>query len=339
VLKQLLEMAKINVEEQVALIDRDEEFGDIANKLDAADRAKLLDVFRANMTAAVAYVPKDEPKVPNVAPTVEKPQNVTSAQAAIPKLGTFSGDEPLGKGEITYDQWKREVDCLVKEGISDNVIMLSVRRSLKSTASAVLLNLGVDIDPKGVIEKFDVVFGNILPSEMLLEDFYTARQNEKESIIAWGCRIESLLNKAKEQGTILGTEDMAKTKFWSGIRDEKIKSALRHKFDAGESFQELLKNARMLEHEFNSQTVKVKTQSAEISPDFKALLSRMESMEKKMSKLFEKKNSSSAAKGESSLFCRYCKRTNHNIEDCKILARKDNKKKGNGEQSTPRTGE
>lgn len=42
-----------------------------------------------------------------------------------------------------------------------------------------MFNLGVNMNPKGVIEKFDAAFGNVLPSEMLLEIFYTARQDRE----------------------------------------------------------------------------------------------------------------------------------------------------------------
>ena len=329
-------MAEINVDDQLALLQSDEEAVAIFAKLEGADKAKLLELIKTSMT------PVKEELAPGG--QVVQPDgavgSVTTTLSNIPKLGTFSGDEPIGKGEIPYEQWKQEVNCLTRENYSENVVMLSIRRSLKTTASSVLVNLGTDVTTKCVIEKFDIVFGNVLPSEMLLESFYTARQNENESVVAWGCRLESLLNKAKQQGTIEDTEDMARTKFWSGVRDERVKGALRHKFDSGENFQELLRNGRMLEHEFNtkSASVKVKAHSAEVPSELKAVLDRMEKLEKNMSKLLSKESTTS--KNESPpLFCKYCKRTNHTIENCRILARKNAKESGNSAQSTPGTGE
>ena len=52
-------------------------------------------------------------------------------------------------------------------------------------------------------------------------------------MVAWGCRTESALKKAKEQDAIDDTEDMARTKFWSSLGEEKVNATLRHKFESG----------------------------------------------------------------------------------------------------------
>ena len=96
----------------------------------------------------------------------------------------------------------------------------------------------------------------------------------------------------------------------------------------------------MLEHEYNTKAAKVKSHSAEVSPELKPILDRMDRLEKKFSKLLDSKDSPKSAKNEQQLFCRYCKRTNHNIEDCKILARKKSAKGSeNSDQSAPGTTE
>lgn len=330
-------MSDLQPDDYVALLERDEEFSGILGKLELDDKTKLLGILKSNVPSS-SQSTESKPDLPEGGATAggtaaESKSEIGSellSKSQLPKLGTFSGDEPLGKGEISYIQWKHEVTCLSKEGYSESVIMLCIRRCLKGTAASVLVNLGVDVTPKHVVDKFDVVFGNILPSEMLLENFYTARQKDSESVVAWGCRIETLLKTAKEQGTIQATEDMAKTKFWSGIKDQQIKSALRHKFDSGVTFEELLKRARMLELEYQPKSVNVKAQS--VPSDFDKLQSRMDKIEKMLSKLTEK---SEQKDGTTSLFCRYCKRTNHVIEDCWVLARKKAKQQENSSQSTP----
>lgn len=332
VLIVLVKMA--DVQDHIDLIERDEEFASIISKLEEADRGKLMQVLKTNLISTLESV-KEESK-PEASSNVMGTTASTSSEAVIahaqlPKIGTFSGDEPIGKGEIPYDQWKHEVSSLKKENYNEHTVMQCIRRSLKGTASAVLLNLGLDVDTTSVVDKFNVVFGNILPSEMLLEDFYTARQKDCESVVAWGCRIESLLKKAKEQGTIEGTEDMSKTKFWSGLRNDKVKSALRHKFDTGESFHELLKRARMLEHEFQSKDVKVKSQIVD-SPNLDKVLARLDKLEKQMSKLC---NSSKTESKSGDSFCRYCKKNNHTIDECRILAKKKARQQENEEQSAP----
>ena len=337
------------------LLERDEECAELLGDWDESKKKKLFDLISKRMDSLIkdedssdsqkSGNPDNSEKVetkvePNAQPN--DPQagasgpSVDRGNTQTPKIGLFSGDEPLGKGEISYEQWHHEVSCLVREGYAENVILLSIRRSLKSTAASVLVNLGLDISTKLVLEKFNVVFGNVLPSEMLLEDFYTARQGEKESVVAWGCRIERLLMKAKEQGTIKGTEDMARTKFWSGIKDDRVKSALRHKFDTGRTFQELLKDARLLEHEFNSKTVKVNTQSVSES-QFDSRLSKLEKMVEKLVTHSNESHGKSANNGKSGVFCRYCKKKGHEIGECRTLKRKNEQKQGKGQQSTQGT--
>ena len=57
--------------------------------------------------------------------------------------------------------------------------------------------------------------------------------------------------KAKEAGAVthLGEQEMLRTKFWSGLTSPTIKSSLRHKFDGGNNFEDLLLAARTVEHE------------------------------------------------------------------------------------------
>ena len=51
--------------------------------------------------------------------------------------------------------------------------------------------------------------------------------------------------------------DMLRGKFWSGLKDDKVKSAIRHKIDQGDSFKDLLKRARSVEMENPSSSSKI----------------------------------------------------------------------------------
>ena len=105
----------------------------------------------------------------------------------IPRLPTFSGSHST-KGETSYNQWRYDVLCLVEDNVwPGEVILQSVRRSVRGIAAEVLVNLGRNTDVDQVIKKFDSVFGNILTPEQILEDFYVARQLETESVTEWGC--------------------------------------------------------------------------------------------------------------------------------------------------------
>lgn len=164
------------------------------------------------------------------------------------RIAQFSGDSV--KGETDYAHWRHEVQSLISEGCPSSQILPAIRKSVKGTAADVLLNMGVSVNEHDILSKFDIIFGNVLPSEVLLEDFYTARQQPDESIVPWACRLESLLARATKGTSDRGDNSkMLRTKFWGGLRDGNVKNGIRHRYDAGDSFSNLLQAARQIEHE------------------------------------------------------------------------------------------
>lgn len=164
------------------------------------------------------------------------------------RISLFSGDN--SKGEVDYSHWRHEVQSLITEACPSNQLLPAIRKSLKGTAADVLLNMGMGVSAQAILEKFDVIFGNVLSSETLMEDFYTARQKAGESIASWACRLECLLAKATQgSNTQCDASTMLRTKFWGGLVDERIKTGIRHRYDAGHPFTVLLQAARQIEHE------------------------------------------------------------------------------------------
>lgn len=272
-----------------------------------------------------------------------------------PRIVYFSGD--AGKGEASYQQWRNEVKCLVNERQSPANIMQGIRRSLKGTAAEVLINLGEAVTIDHILEKFDVIFGSALTLEATLEDFYTSRQHEDEKAVVWGCRLESLLTEVQRKGVLTtNTEEMLKTKFWGGLTDQRVKDALRHRFDCGEDFRKLLKAARSVEHETRSTTVmhhaaKKETHQKQVhvqavqsgSPLEKkmdALMKTIEDMNKRIQNLehtpqptkgFEaNKPSPGMIVSPETRECHYCKETGHLIKDCRKLLRKRQAQQASG---------
>ena len=262
-----------------------------------------------------------------------------------PKITFFSGD---GGNDAPYMQWRNEVRCLMTEGHGPANILQGIRRSLKGTAAEVLLNMGAGVTPSQILEKFDIIFGNALTSEVLLEDFYRARQNEGEKAVVWGCRLERLLNNVRDRGLVpSNAQDMLRNRFWGGMSNDHMKNALRHRFDNGESFQNLLIAARMVEHEvardekFGSTEIKHQTTSISESRKSKVpaqvkvqksasqdskldeILQKMEQMSSRINTL-EKNRSRTVSRetGTETRTCFYCKAVGHLIKDCKKLQNK-----------------
>jgi hypothetical protein len=133
-------------------------------------------------------------------------------------------------------------------------ILVSVRRSVKGMAGELLLHLGTGVSVSSIIQKFDVVFGNIKTAEQLLEEFYQAKQLETESVASWSCRLEELVTciDATKSLPSMTLHRMMRERYWTGLYSDKIKTATRHKYDSGISWSELLIATRLSESEFHT---------------------------------------------------------------------------------------
>lgn len=165
-----------------------------------------------------------------------------------PKIAFFSGD--LCKaGEVKFWHWRSEITSLLSEGYSQPVILQSIRRSLRGTAAEVMQNLKSPCVEE-VLDKFDMVFGMVLSNEDMLSDYYNTSQKSDESIVAWSCRLESILSRLVERNLATNVNEMKRSRFWHGLINSQVKESLRHRFERGDSFQNLFIAARSREHEF-----------------------------------------------------------------------------------------
>ena len=101
----------------------------------------------------------------------------------IPKLPTFSGDEPLPKGECIYTEWHFEVKCLLGDSeVTDNSLLQAVRRSLKGCARKMMIPLGELASVADILEKLDAMFGDVSTRGMIMQEFFNAKQKSVESV-------------------------------------------------------------------------------------------------------------------------------------------------------------
>ncbi|XP_033725272.1 paraneoplastic antigen Ma3 homolog [Pecten maximus] len=99
----------------------------------------------------------------------------------------------------------------------------------------------------------DSVFGNVQQAEMLLAQFYSAKQHADEDVASWSCRLEDLVAKAVESGQV--TKHKPALKDASGYMHENIND-----------FDELRIALRRLEDDWNSrQPEKVAKKEATIT--------------------------------------------------------------------------
>lgn len=201
-------------------------------------------------------------------------QNVTmlvdSEAISIPKLSIFSGSltatgEPK-QGETSYNQFRYQVRCLVREGkFSNEAIMRAVRRATKGAAADILLTMGETVTPAQMLEKFEVIYGNVLTKEQALEAIYAAQQRTDEMVAGWASRLEKLAAEAIDKGAITqrAAQEVTRSKFWTGLRLDGVKQQTRHRFDdLACSFDALVTACRRVEAE-----QRLSSQSGSAPPD------------------------------------------------------------------------
>ena len=80
--------------------------------------------------------------------------------------------------ETSFDVWKLEVKCVLREGnYTGSSVLQAIRGSLKGNARSLLLSLSEHATAKNIIDKLDGVYGNVYSSEALLEKCFKETQH------------------------------------------------------------------------------------------------------------------------------------------------------------------
>lgn len=83
-----------------------------------------------------------------------------------------------------------------KEGYSKETILNAIRRPLKGEPATVMMRLSPVDNIDEILQKFDSIYGNVLGTEDILAEFYSAKQKDTEDYATWSIRLEDLINRA-----------------------------------------------------------------------------------------------------------------------------------------------
>ena len=164
-----------------------------------------------------------------------------------PKFTPFSGDDNRPKGEASYEEWRYEVKCTIRDKVySDNVIAQAIRKSLRGAAKRKIVQMGPSASVEDMMNRLESAFGNVASSMSVLQEFFTASQKQDESVGAWALRLEEIMQNAIEKRHIKEEEkeDLLKDKFWRSLRNERLKNATRIDFRTISNFKQLVKAVR-----------------------------------------------------------------------------------------------
>lgn len=238
--------------------------------------------------------PRDHLNNDDAAPTIQT--------FSKPRIPIFSGEE---KSEVSFDVWKYEIKCIIREkNYSDAILLQSIRGSLKGKARSLLLSLDENVTPLQMIDKLEGVYGNVFTSETLLQQFYSENQQPNQSVAEYGMKLESLVQQAVDKGQINAPakNDMLRSKFWSGLRDPMLKNASRYKYDTMMDFDQLRKEIRSIELDLSNSSKMVNENKSqqhstiaqsdkldELLKTVRSLNKRMESVEGELKKSKDEK--------------------------------------------------
>lgn len=212
-----------------------------------------------------------------------------SALHQYPKFSIFYGED--GKGEVTWDTFKYEVDAALAQGIfSRPQILAGVRRSIKGCASDKVRRLGPAANLDQVMSHLSIEYGIVETDETIMKKFYGCSQKSGESVEKFASRLEDIHDKAIELGAISRTnKKILRSRLHGGLRPE-LKQISSYHFDKSTSYEEFKKELRRIEAGASADTpvtakpvVKPEKEDSEVTKLLKQIHERIDKLEKKQS--------------------------------------------------------
>ena len=175
----------------------------------------------------------------------------------LPRLSIFFGED--GKGEVSYQTWKYEIECLKEEKkYPEDQILVAIRRAAKGEAANILRRLGIKASITEILKKFNSTFGDIDSPELIMKKFYAAEQKPSESLINYTVRIEELFSQAvKVKALEAKQESILKSVFYQGLK-QPLKRFGNLKFETIKNYDRFKIEMRKIESELESSTKKEK---------------------------------------------------------------------------------
>ena len=167
-----------------------------------------------------------------------------------PKFSQFSGEVPVPKGEVSYEQWKYEIVCT--QGMYTEVLITEgIRRSVRGQAADMARFMGPNVSPTEILKKLDVIFGRIATVDTLMQEFYKLVQGKTEKVATFAGRLEDALNHIRglHPHSITGREvdSHLKERLFHGIRSS-LRDSVRYLYDHS-TYHQLLVAIRKSESE------------------------------------------------------------------------------------------
>ena len=163
-------------------------------------------------------------------PEVKIDTSVRQQNYQYPKLSQFYGED--GKGEVTWDAFKYEIEALLCDKVFiHEQILLGVRRACKGKAGDRIRRLGLHMSITDVLQTFDSDYSSVESREMVMKKIYSCQQKDDKSVAVYASRLEEIFDQAIYLQALRRSDvNVLKEVFHAGLKRE-IKLMSMYQFD------------------------------------------------------------------------------------------------------------
>ena len=99
-------------------------------------------------------------------------------------LGKFFGMEPIPSNELTFDQWRIDVQSY-QTNVPDHILLPAIQKSITGKAQSVIRTLGSNYSVEDVVKCLAWEYEGVASSDIVFEEFYQLKQERNEKVQAF----------------------------------------------------------------------------------------------------------------------------------------------------------
>ena len=214
-----------------------------------------------------------------------------NANLTIGKIKAFSGSS-VKPGEVKFDEWLRQVEGVLEDGISEKTRKQATMNSLRSPALDFVKAMG-EVSSREILEQLEAMYGCSSSGKKLLQDFFKMKRDPAESAADYLQRLGVQISKVARKGGVAADhrDETLLTHFISTCDSEQLRQVLHVKYESSTPSQhDLLKEVRKTEEVFGlkvPEKTKVKShgQSVHQSDELNSLKNQLSMMQARMEKM------------------------------------------------------
>ena len=214
------------------------------------------------------------------------------ANLTIGKIKAFSGSFAK-PDEVKFDEWLRQVEGVLEDGISEKTRKQAIMNSLRSPALDFVKAVG-EVSSREILVQLEAMYDCSSSGVKLLQDFFKMKRDPAESAADYLQRLGVQISKVARKGGVAADhrDETLLTHFISTCDSEQLREVLHVKYESSTPSQhDLLKEVRKTEEVFGlkvpekTNKMKLHAQSVHRSDELSSLKNQLSMMQARMEKM------------------------------------------------------